>query len=84
MMKPLNSDGVPYVGNDRFEGYCADVVKKIADIVRFDYKIVPVKDGRYGGRNENGSWDGMVGELVRHVSIGTWARTYSSSIANTL
>ena len=75
MMKPLNSDGVPYVGNDRFEGYCADVVKKIAHIVRFDYKIVPVKDGRYGGRNENGSWDGMVGELVRHVSICMWART---------
>ena len=56
------------MGNNRFEGYCADLAKKVFDIINVDYKIELVKDGRYGAKNENGSWDGMVGELVRGVS----------------
>ena len=72
MQKPENlSQGEPYVGNDRFEGYCADLAKKVADIITIDYHIQPVKDGKYGSKDENSSWDGMVGELVRKVSV-TW------------
>ena len=68
MLKPPNSNGIPHVGNNRFEGYCADLAKKVFDIINVDYKIELVKDDRYGAKNENGSWDGMVGELVRGVS----------------
>lgn len=28
-----------------------------------------VKDGNYGAENESGGWNGMVGELVRRVSV---------------
>lgn len=28
-----------------------------------------VKDGNYGAENESGGWNGMVGELVRRVSL---------------
>ena len=63
------SNGAPYVGNDRFEGYCADLAKKVSDIIKIDYKIEPVKDGKYGSKDENSSWNGMVGELVRKVSV---------------
>jgi len=56
--------------NDQYEGYCADLAKMIAGVVGFRYKIVPVRDGKYGAV-ENKTWNGMVGELIRHVSIAT-------------
>jgi len=51
---------------EAYEGYCADLVKKIANFVGFEYEIRPVKDGKYGAKDDNGTWNGMVGELVRH------------------
>ena len=53
----------------KYEGFCADLAKKIADTVPFDYIIKPVKDEKYGQMNETDkTWNGMVGELVHHVS----------------
>ncbi|XP_033113325.1 glutamate receptor ionotropic, kainate 2-like [Anneissia japonica] len=52
-------------GNDRYEGYCIDLLKEIATSIKFDYKIKLVGDGDYGKELPNGSWNGMVGELVR-------------------
>ncbi|ESN96468.1 hypothetical protein HELRODRAFT_95450 [Helobdella robusta] len=51
-------------GNSKYEGYCADLTKMIAEMIKFDYKIIPVKDKKYGS-NDTGTWDGMVGELLR-------------------
>ncbi len=68
MMKEYDQDGKPLTGNDRYEGFCADVAEQIARIVDFEYKVVPVKDGKYGGINADGTWNGMVGELIRGVS----------------
>ncbi|ESN96493.1 hypothetical protein HELRODRAFT_133637, partial [Helobdella robusta] len=49
---------------DNFEGYCVDLTQEVAEILRFKYVIKPVKDNKYGS-NSSGSWDGMVGELLR-------------------
>jgi hypothetical protein len=32
-------------------------------------EIQVVKDGKYGNEDVYGEWDGMVGELVRRVSV---------------
>ena len=64
----LKTDSIKYEGNDRYEGYCADLAKKIASIVDIDYRIAPVKDSAFGARDKNGTWNGMVGELIRGVS----------------
>ena len=44
--------------------------------MNIDLKIVTVKDGAYGARDKNGSWNGMVGELIAGVSVrdknGSW------------
>ena len=56
-------------GNDKYVGYCADLAKMIAEHVGFKYQIRPVKDKKYGTRGDNNVWDGIVGELVREVSI---------------
>ena len=66
--KKVPSDGKPLVGNEKFEGYCFDLAEKVAEIVKMDYVIAPVKDGNFGGKNKNGKWNGMVGELIRDVS----------------
>ncbi|XP_070567432.1 glutamate receptor ionotropic, kainate 2-like [Ptychodera flava] len=57
-------DGKTHTGNDRFEGFCVDLLKAIADIVKFEYEIRIVPDGRYGGEVSPGVWNGMVGQLV--------------------
>jgi len=62
--------------NAQYEGYCADLAKKIADQIGFPYKIMPVKDDKYGALEDNGQWNGMVGELIRHVRFVFQPRVY--------
>ena len=56
------------VGNDQFEGYCADLAVEIAEKLSIEYVIKLVKDGKYGNKEPDGTWNGMVGELTRQVS----------------
>ncbi|CAL1535038.1 unnamed protein product [Lymnaea stagnalis] len=64
VMKKCPTDGTPCQGNDQFEGYCVDLLKKVSSILKFDYSIKLVDDGNYGTRLQNGSWNGMIGELL--------------------
>ena len=61
----------PLVGNDRYEGYCVDLANKVAGLIEFNFTIQVVKDGQYGKELENGTWNGMVGEVIREVSYYT-------------
>lgn len=54
-------------GNDRYEGFCVDMLKELADILKFKYRIRLVDDGLYGVPGANGTWTGMVGELISRV-----------------
>ena len=57
------------VGNDKYEGYCAELASEIAKHVGFTYRLELVGDGKYGARDpETKMWNGMVGELVYGVS----------------
>uniref|UniRef100_A0AAX7UUG9 Glutamate receptor n=1 Tax=Astatotilapia calliptera TaxID=8154 RepID=A0AAX7UUG9_ASTCA len=53
-----------YQGNDQYEGFCVDMLRELADILKFSFKIKLVDDGLYGAPEPNGSWTGMVGELI--------------------
>ncbi|KAF1405360.1 Glutamate receptor ionotropic, kainate 3, partial [Spheniscus magellanicus] len=53
-------------GNDRFEGYCIDLLKELAIILGFTYEIRLVEDGKYGAQDEKGQWNGMIKELIDH------------------
>ena len=58
-------------GNDQFEGYCIDLMKEIADILKIKYVIKVVADGKNGGIGKNGEWNGMMRELIdRRADIG--------------
>ncbi|XP_034670487.1 glutamate receptor ionotropic, kainate 2 isoform X1 [Drosophila subobscura] len=52
-------------GNVRFEGFCIDLLKAIAQQVGFQYKIELVPDNMYGVYiPETNSWNGIVQELM--------------------
>uniref|UniRef100_A0A8C3TF86 Glutamate receptor n=1 Tax=Chelydra serpentina TaxID=8475 RepID=A0A8C3TF86_CHESE len=53
-------------GNDRFEGYCIDLLKELSHILGFTYDIRLVEDGKYGAQDEKGQWNGMMKELIDH------------------
>uniref|UniRef100_A0A8C2G5B6 Glutamate receptor n=1 Tax=Cyprinus carpio TaxID=7962 RepID=A0A8C2G5B6_CYPCA len=54
------------VGNDRFEGFCIDLLKELASIMGFSYEIHLVPDGKYGLQDDKGQWNGMIKELMEH------------------
>ncbi|CAL9687653.1 unnamed protein product [Knipowitschia caucasica] len=48
----------------RYKGFSIDVLDALAKILGFKYDIYQVADGKYGTALPNGSWNGMIGELI--------------------
>lgn len=62
------------------EGYCIDLLKMLKHVgldlldgldfglvfkaLNFTYELYLVEDGKFGSVDENGNWDGMIGDLV--------------------
>ncbi|VDN28382.1 unnamed protein product [Gongylonema pulchrum] len=61
------------IGNDRFEGYCVDLIKLLAtNISGFgSYEIFIADGNKYGQRQDDGSWDGMIGYLLNEAYMQT-------------
>ncbi|XP_078383275.1 glutamate receptor ionotropic, kainate 2-like isoform X2 [Oculina patagonica] len=51
-------------GSVTYEGYCIDLLNELARNLKFTYEIYPTPDGMYGAETENGTWNGMIGELL--------------------
>uniref|UniRef100_A0A8C7XZ88 Glutamate receptor n=1 Tax=Oryzias sinensis TaxID=183150 RepID=A0A8C7XZ88_9TELE len=70
----------PLYGNDRFEGYCIDLLRELSGILGFRYELRLVEDGKYGALDEStGQWNGMVRELMDHkadLAVAPLAITY--------
>lgn len=65
----LRSEG-NFSGNERYEGFCIDLLREIAQMVGFTYRIELVPDGKYGVYDyETGEWNGIVRQLMDKVSI---------------
>ena len=54
-------------GNISYEGYCIDMLHELARILKFTFEINPSPDGFFGAKTANGTWNGMIGELVNEV-----------------
>ena len=65
MMEKKDANGNTISGE--YEGFCVDLVQKLSEMIKFKYKMKAVSDGQFGSL-VNGSWNGMVGELLRRVS----------------
>lgn len=54
-----------------FKGYCIDLLDELASRIGFDYNISLVADNRFGSLLDDGSWTGVVRELLdRRADIG--------------
>ncbi|KAJ8910755.1 hypothetical protein NQ315_017212 [Exocentrus adspersus] len=54
------------IGNDRYEGFCVDLIDQLAQILGFDYKFAVQEDGVYGYYAEaTNEWKGMIGQIVK-------------------
>ncbi|XP_078384274.1 glutamate receptor ionotropic, kainate 3-like isoform X2 [Oculina patagonica] len=71
-----NADGTFF-----HEGYCIDLLNELARILKFTYEMYPSPDGHYGATNENGTWDGMMQELIDGVWFATLASLGVISVA---
>lgn len=55
------------------KGFCIDVLKRLAKIVGFTYDLYLVTNGRHG-KNIDGEWNGMVGEVRLSILSSTICR----------
>lgn len=53
-----------YNQDRKLQGFVVDLMDRIADKVGVEYRLSPSEDGAYGFVNENGTWNGMIGQLV--------------------
>lgn len=61
--------GKNLTGNERFFGFCVDILARVANEVGFDYILDLVPDKKYGAKDSStGEWNGMVLQLMKHVS----------------
>ncbi|XP_011061885.1 PREDICTED: glutamate receptor ionotropic, kainate 2-like isoform X3 [Acromyrmex echinatior] len=76
----LKSEG-NFSGNMRYEGFCIDLLKKIAHMVDFTYRIELVPDGKYGVYDyETGEWNGIVRQLMdkrADLAVGSMTINYA-------
>lgn len=58
----------------RYKGFSIDVLDALAKILGFKYDIYQVADSKYGSQLSNGSWNGMISELINKVSTSAQGR----------
>lgn len=56
-----SSDTAPYT-KLCCKGFCIDILKKLAKVVKFSYDLYLVTNGKHGKR-VRGVWNGMIGEV---------------------
>lgn len=67
----------------RYKGFSIDVLDALAKVLGFKYEMYQVADGKYGYPQSNGSWNGMIGELIGKV-IFIYSKLCQLSCSNVL
>ena len=57
----------PQCGRENFIGFCMDLADAISKEIKKEFEICLVPDKTYGDELENGTWDGMMGQVMREV-----------------
>ncbi|XP_069947297.1 glutamate receptor ionotropic, kainate 2 isoform X3 [Cherax quadricarinatus] len=76
----LRETSVQMTGNDRYEGFCVDLIQEISEVLGFNYTIRIAADGSHGKYDDKKKrWNGMIGELLDQkadLAIGDLTITY--------
>ena len=54
-------------GNDKFYGFLKDLLERLKKDLDFEYVLHEVRDKTYGVRQKDGTWNGLIGELIDKV-----------------
>jgi len=86
----MTNEEMPYVmlksegnltGNDRYEGFCIDLLKAIAPMVGLNYVITLAPDKKYGILDpDTGEWNGIVREIMdkkADLAVGSMTISYA-------
>uniref|UniRef100_A0A914DGH6 Uncharacterized protein n=1 Tax=Acrobeloides nanus TaxID=290746 RepID=A0A914DGH6_9BILA len=61
-----NNSSLECKGNHRYEGYCIDLLKKLHEKIEdFEYEIFLSEGNKYGVKQADGTWNGVIGSLLR-------------------
>jgi len=70
MEKKKEEGGKELSGDERYEGYCADLAELVCAELEIKCQLKLVEDNVFGSKDENnGTWNGMVGELTNKVGL---------------
>lgn len=51
----------------KYQGFSIDVLDALANYLGFKYEIYVAPDHKYGSQQADGTWNGLIGELVFKV-----------------
>lgn len=55
-------------GPERYEGYAVDLIRKLSEIMEFEYEFILVdSNGKYNPQTKQ--WDGIMRKLIDHVGF---------------
>lgn len=54
-------------GNDKFHGFLKDLLERLKKDLDFEYVLHEVRDKSYGVLQKDGTWNGLIGELIDKV-----------------
>ncbi|CAG0903981.1 unnamed protein product, partial [Darwinula stevensoni] len=63
--RPWAFDLPPGSPDPPYDGFCIQMLKRMSELMEFDFDIVVPAIGTYGAKQEDGSWDGLIGDLYR-------------------
>ncbi|KAM4652590.1 glutamate receptor U1-like [Discoglossus pictus] len=67
------------------EGFCIDLLSELSKTLGFNYTISVVKDGRYGSKDQEGNWNGMIGEIIgKEADLAVAPLTITSARENVI
>ncbi|XP_055858225.1 glutamate receptor ionotropic, kainate 2 isoform X2 [Episyrphus balteatus] len=73
--------GKNFTGNERFYGFCVDILDLVARETGFDYILDLVPDRKYGAKDPiSGEWNGMVAQLMKYkadLAVGSMTINYA-------
>lgn len=52
------------------QGFCIDLLNELQKMMNFTYDIYEVEDRKFGSEEGNGTWNGIVGDIIQGVSHG--------------
>jgi len=66
----LKDDHETLPPQEKFEGYVIDLIASLSKkIENFQYEITISPQNKFGSERADGSWDGMIGEILAGVKL---------------